>query len=54
MTVDFHHRLASVASEIEDVLVTIFDVATTPPVPARLLRTGSSMESQDGFLKEMV
>ncbi|MDT3376639.1 polyprenyl synthetase family protein [Labrys neptuniae] len=37
MTVDFHHRLASVASEIEDVLVTIFDVATTPPVPARLL-----------------
>ncbi|MFC2250561.1 polyprenyl synthetase family protein [Labrys portucalensis] len=37
MTVDFHHRLASIASEIEDVLVTIFDVATTPPVPARLL-----------------
>jgi farnesyl diphosphate synthase len=37
MTIDFHHRLASVASEIEDVLVAIFDVATTPPVPARLL-----------------
>ncbi|MDZ5451587.1 farnesyl diphosphate synthase [Labrys sp. ZIDIC5] len=37
MTVDFHHRLASVASEIEDVLVAIFDVATTPPVPTRLL-----------------
>lgn len=37
MTVDFHHRLASVASEIEDVLVAIFDVATDPPVPARLL-----------------
>ncbi|WP_413990497.1 polyprenyl synthetase family protein [Labrys okinawensis] len=37
MTIDFHRRLASVASEIEDVLVTIFDVATDPPVPARLL-----------------
>ncbi|MBP0579540.1 polyprenyl synthetase family protein [Labrys sp. LIt4] len=37
MTVDFHHRLASVASEIEDVLVAIFDVATDPPVPPRLL-----------------
>lgn len=37
MTVDFHHRLASVASEIEDVLVAIFDVATTPRVPTRLL-----------------
>ncbi|WP_448950183.1 polyprenyl synthetase family protein [Labrys neptuniae] len=37
MTADFHHRLASVASEIEDVLVTIFDVATDPPVPARLM-----------------
>lgn len=37
MTADFHHRLASVASEIEDVLVAIFDVATAPPVPARLL-----------------
>ncbi|GLS17364.1 (2E,6E)-farnesyl diphosphate synthase [Labrys miyagiensis] len=37
MNIDFHQRLASVASEIEDVLVTIFDVATDPPVPARLL-----------------
>jgi farnesyl diphosphate synthase len=37
MNTDFHHRLASVASEVEDVLVAIFDVATNPPVPARLL-----------------
>lgn len=37
MNTDFHHRLATVASEIEDVLVAIFDVATDPPVPARLL-----------------
>jgi farnesyl diphosphate synthase len=37
MNIDFHRRLASVASEIEDVLVAIFDVATDPPVPARLL-----------------
>ena len=34
---DFHHRLANVASEIEDMLVAIFDVATDPPVPPRLL-----------------
>jgi farnesyl diphosphate synthase len=37
MNSDFHHRLASVASEIEDVLVAIFDVATDPPIPVRLL-----------------
>jgi farnesyl diphosphate synthase len=37
MNTDFHHRLASVASEVEDVLVAIFDVATNPPAPARLL-----------------
>jgi farnesyl diphosphate synthase len=37
MNTDFHHRLTSVASEIEDMLVTIFDVATDPPVPQRLM-----------------
>src|ERR1700748_990237 len=35
MDTDFHHRLVSVASEIEDMLVTIFDVSTTPPIPQR-------------------
>ncbi|MDQ0396095.1 polyprenyl synthetase family protein [Labrys monachus] len=37
MDTDFHHRLASVAGEIEAMLVTIFDVATDPPVPPRLM-----------------
>jgi farnesyl diphosphate synthase len=37
MDTDFHHRLASVASEIEDMLVTIFDVSTNPPIPQRLM-----------------
>ena len=37
MDKDFHRRLAAVASEIEDMLVAIFDVATDPPIPQRLL-----------------